>query len=169
VAATFIYRGELVAKCNVMSQDTLAILAVDKTSNVARKADLDDDNDVILNVPGWRQRRQSRPTLPSAAAVTAFPLPEVATIDNTLRLLLVTRNEELEGELRSLRFLLWRASPMARSKLGKVVKATLPLHHEELMKSPVEDFVVHWQAAVVAPGQGIDDRIMEGDGTTDSW
>ena len=152
-----------------MSQDSLAILAVVKTSDVARKTDLDDDNDVILNVPGWRQRRQSRPTLPSAAALTAVSVPEAATVDNTLRLLLVTRNEELEGELRSLRFLLWRASPMARSKLGNVVKATLPLHHEELMKSPVADFVVHWQAAVVAPGQGIDDRITESDDTTDSW
>ena len=99
-------------------------------------------------------------------------MPEAATIHNTFRLLLATRNEELEGELRSLRFLLWRASPMAtRSKLGNVVKAMLPLHHdsEELMKSPVEDFVVHWQAAVVAPGQGIDDRITESDDTTDSW
>jgi hypothetical protein len=153
----------------MMSQDTLAILAVVKTSNVAHKADLDDDNDVILNVPGWRQRRQSRPTLPCASAVTAVPVPEAATIDNTLRLLLVTRNEELEGELRSLRFLLWRASPMARSKLGNIVKVTLPLHHEELMKSPVEDFVVHWQAAVLAPEQGIDDRIMESDDTPDSW
>jgi hypothetical protein len=147
-------------------------LTVVKPSNVARKADLDDDNDVILNVPGWRQRRQSRPTLPSAAtavavAVAVAPvLPEEVTVDDTLHLLLMTRNEELEEELRGLRFLLWRVSPIARAKLGNIVKATLPLHHEELMKSPVEDFVVHWQAAVVPPGQGIE--IME-DEDTDSW
>ena len=95
---------------------------------------------------------------------------EVASVDDTLRLLLVTRNEELERELRGLRFLLWRANPRAKAKLGAIVKLLLPLHHEELMKSPVEDFVVHWQAAVVPPasGQGIDDRIMESD-DTDSW
>jgi hypothetical protein len=143
-------------------------LAVVKPSNVARKADLDDDNDVILNVPGWRQRRQSRPTLPSAAVAVAPVLPEEVTVDDTLHLLLMTRNEELEEELRGLRFLLWRVSPIARAKLGNIVKVTLPLHHEELMKSPVEDFVVHWQAAVVPPGQGIDDRIMENE-DTNSW
>jgi hypothetical protein len=145
--------------------DTLAIF---KKSDVTRKADLDDDNDVILNVPGWRQRRESRPTLPFTTVAAPAPVLEDATVDNMLRLLLVTRNEELEGELRGLRFLLWRMSPTARAKLGNIVKVTLPLHHEELMRSPVEDFVVHWQAAVVAPGQGMDNRIME-NGDTDSW
>jgi len=115
-----------------------------KASNVASKADLDDD--VIFNVPGWRQRKESRPTLPSAAVV-----PEEAG-DNTLRLLLATQNEELERELRGLRLLLGRANPRAKAKLGNIVKLTLPLHHEELMKSPVEDLVVHWQAAVVPSG-----------------
>ncbi|KAH9954770.1 hypothetical protein BC827DRAFT_1272293 [Russula dissimulans] len=124
--------------------DSLAILAVVKASKVASKADLDDD--VIFNVPGWRQRRGSRPTLPSAAAV-----PEEAG-DNTLRRLLVTRNEELERELGGLRLLLGRANPRAKAKLGNIVKLTLPLQHEELMKSPVGDLVAHWQAAVVSSG-----------------
>ncbi len=92
------------------------------------------------------------------------------TVDNTLRLLLVTRNEELEQELRGLRFLLWRASPRAKAELGSVVRRTLPLHHEELMKSPVEDFVVHWQAAVVPSGHdGMYDRTIENENDTDSW
>ncbi len=106
---------------------------------------------MILNVPGWRQRSEF-------------------TVDNTLRLLLVTRNEELEQELRGLRFLLWRASPRAKAELGNVVRRTLPLHHEELMKSPVEDFVVHWQAAVVPSGHdGMYDRTIENENDTDSW
>ena len=92
------------------------------------------------------------------------------TVDNVLRLLLVTRNEELEQELRGLRFLLWRANPKAKAELGNIVKRTLPLHHEELMKSPVEDFVVHWQAAVVPSGnEGLSDRIMENEEGTYSW
>ena len=137
-------------------------------SNVACKADLDDD--VIFNVPGWRQRKESRPTLPSAAAAATSEETAAATaaVDNTLRLLLVTRNEELERELRGLRFLLWRASPRTKAKLGQIVKLTLPSHHEELMKSPVEDFVGHWQATVVPPPRGIDDRIMESD-DADFW
>ena len=89
---------------------------------------------------------------------------EAANVDNTLRLLLVTRNEELERELRGLRFLLWRASPRAKIKLGSVVKLTLPLHHEELMRSPVEEFVAHWQEAVEPHGQETDDRIIEPSG-----
>jgi len=93
---------------------------------------------------------------------------EAANVDNTLRLLLVTRNEELERELRGLRFLLWRASPRAKIKLGIVVKLTLPLHHEELMRSPVEEFVAHWQEAVEPHGQETDDRIIESN-DTDSW
>jgi hypothetical protein len=89
-------------------------------------------------------------------------------VDNTLRLLLVARNEELEQELWGLRFLLWRASPRAKAELGSIVKRVLPLHHEELMKSPVEDFVVHWQAAVVPSGHdGMDES--EVDTGTDSW
>ena len=88
------------------------------------------------------------------------------SVDNTLRLLLVKRNEELEQELRSLRFLLWRASPRAKAGLGNVVKRTLPLHHAELMKSPVEDFVVHWQAAVPSGHDGMDNRTIE---DADSW
>jgi hypothetical protein len=78
-------------------------------------------------------------------------------IDSTLRLLLVTRNEELEEELRGLRFFLWRLNPSAKAKLGDVVKLTLPLHHEELMKSPVNDFVGDWQAAVAPSADGMND------------
>lgn len=128
------------------------------------KADLLDD-DVILNVPGWRRRSGSSHTPPS---ITTIVIPEETT-DNMLRLLLVTRNEELEQELRGLRFLLWRASPRAKAELGNIVKRALPLHHEELMKSPVEDFVVHWQAAVVPSGHdAMDDRTTENE-DTDSW
>jgi hypothetical protein len=90
-------------------------------------------------------------------------------VDNTLRLLLVTRKEELEQEHRGLRFLLWRASPRAKAELGSIVKRALPLHHEELMKSPVEDFVVHWQAAVVPSGHGGMLDESEVDTGTDSW
>jgi hypothetical protein len=113
---------------------------------------------VIFNVPGWRQRKESRPTLPSAA--WSVPEESAATVDSTLRILLVTRNEELERELRGLRFLLWRASPRIKAKLGGIVRLTLPSHHEELMKSPVEDFVGHWQATVVPPPRGTDDRMV---------
>jgi hypothetical protein len=101
--------------------------------------------------------------------MTTTAIPE-ETSGNVLRLLLVTRNEELEQELRGLRFLLWRASPRAKAGLGNIVKRALPLHHEELMKSPVEDFVDHWQAAVVPSGHsGMDDRKMENEDDTDSW
>ena len=148
-------------------QDSLAILAAVEASNVTAKVGCDPEDDVILNVPGWRQRNESQPTLLSAAAPGAMP-EEVASVDNTLRLLLVTRNEELERELRGLRFLLWRASPRAKIKLGSVVKLTLPLHHEELMRSPVEEFVAHWQEAVEPHGQEVDDRIMQSN-DTDSW
>lgn len=127
------------------------------------KADLLDD-DVILNVPGWRRRSGSSHTPPS---ITTIVIPEETT-DNMLRLLLVTRNEELEQELRGLRFL-WRASPRAKAELGNIVKRALPLYYEELMKSPVEDFVVHWQAAVVPSGHdAMDDRTTENE-DTDSW
>jgi len=61
------------------------------------------------------------------------------SVDDTLRLLLVTRNEELGQQLRGLRSLLWRVSLRAKAGLGDVVKRTLPLHHEEHMKSTVED------------------------------
>jgi len=82
----------------------------------------------------------------------------VGSVDNMLCLLLVTWSSELKQELCGLRFLLWRARPRAKAGLGNIVKRTLPLHHEELMKSPVEDFVVHWQAAVVPSGHsGMDD------------
>jgi hypothetical protein len=145
--------------------DSLALLAVVKASNTEHKADILDD-DVILNVPGWRERSQSTLALPSATALAK----SVGSVDNTLRLLLVTRSEELEQELRGLRFLLWRASPRAKAGLGNIVKRTLPLHHEELMKSPVEDFIVHWQAAVVPSGHGgMDDRKVENEDDTDSW
>lgn len=90
-------------------------------------------------------------------------MPAEGAVDSTLRAPLVKRNKELEGELRGLRFLLWRESPRAKAELGNIVKRTLPLHHEVLMKSPVKDFVGHWQAAVVPPPRGIDDRIMERD------
>jgi hypothetical protein len=69
--------------------------------------------DVILNVPGWRQRNESQPTLSSAAAPGAMP-EEVASVDDTLRLLLVTRNEVLERELCSLRFRSWGNSRSAK-------------------------------------------------------
>jgi hypothetical protein len=100
--------------------------------------------------------------LPSAAGA-----PEEA-VDNTLRLLLVTRHEELESELRGLHFLLCHVNPRAKFELGNIVKLMLPLHYAELMKSPVEDFVVHWQAAVVPSNHGIDEPILEGS-DTDSW
>jgi hypothetical protein len=125
------------------------MLAVVKASNTEYKAGILDD-DVILNVPGWRERSERTLALPSATAAGM----SAGSVDNTLRLLLVTRSEELEQELRDLRLLLWRASPRAKAGLGNIVKRTLPLHHEELMKSPVEDFVVHWQAAVVPSGHG---------------
>ncbi|KAH9974855.1 hypothetical protein BJV74DRAFT_888894 [Russula compacta] len=141
--------------------DTLAILAVVNAPTVTHKANLDDD--VIFNVPGWRRRNESGPTLHSAAPVLGDE-----AVDDTLRLLLVTRNEELEHELRGLRFLLWCANPKAKARLGNIVKLKLPLHYEELMRSPVEDFVVHWQAAVEQPGHGSDDQVMESDDTS-SW
>jgi hypothetical protein len=101
---------------------------------------------------------------------TAMALVPEETVDNVLCLLLVTRNKELEQELRDLRLLLWRASPRAKAELGSIVKRALPLHHEELMKSPVEDFVVHWQAAVVPSGHdGMDDRTTKNEEDTDSW
>ncbi|KAH9954769.1 hypothetical protein BC827DRAFT_1379326 [Russula dissimulans] len=128
---------------------TLANLAIVKASNVISRTNPDDD--VIFNVPGWRPRQESQPTLPSSAAV------QEGAIDSTLRLLLVTRNEELEEELRGLRFFLWRLNPSAKAKLGDVVKLTLPLHHEELMKSPVNDFVGDWQAAVAPSADGMND------------
>jgi hypothetical protein len=146
--------------------DSFSILAAVKASNNTHKPDLLDD-DVILNVPGWRQRSECPLTLPSSTTGTRTT---VETVDNVLRLLLVTRNEELEQELRGLRFLLWRANPKAKAELGNIVKRTLPLHHEELMKSPVEDFVVHWQAAVVPSGHGgMGNRIMESEEDANSW
>ncbi|KAI9462877.1 hypothetical protein BJY52DRAFT_1255763 [Lactarius psammicola] len=142
--------------------DSLAILAVVRTPSPAHKADPDDD--VIFNVPGWRERRESRPTLPS----TAPGAPEAAT-DSALRLLLVTRHEELEWELRGLRFLIWRANPKAKAELGNIVKRVLPLHHAELMRCPVEDFVGHWQAAVVTSGHWSDERTSDGYDTDPWW
>jgi hypothetical protein len=60
-------------------------------------------------------------------------------------------------------------APKAKAVLGNIVKRMLPLHHEELMKSPVEDFVVYWQAAVVPSGHdGMDDRKMRNEDDTDS-
>jgi hypothetical protein len=138
--------------------DSLAVLAVVKMPSPAHKADLDDD--VIFNVPGWRQRKDSRPTLPSAAPAPGTP---EAASEGALRLLLMTRHEELEWELRGLRFLIWRANPRAKVELGDIVKGVLPSHHAELMRSPVEDFVEHWQAAVVVPsGYGLDDKTLDG-------
>ena len=114
---------------------------------------------MISNDPGQLRRQGSEPTVPSVAVV------QEDTVDNAvLRLVLVTRNEELERELRGLRFLLWRANPKFKAELGHMVKLILPLHHEELMKNPVEDYVMHWQAAIVSPGDGMDDRISENDG-----
>jgi hypothetical protein len=117
---------------------------------------------VIFNVPGWRQRRESRLTLPSAAPGA----PETAT-EGALRLLLVTRHEELEWELRGLRFLIWRANPRTKVELGNIVKQVFPLHHAELMRSPIEDFIEHWQAAVVPSGHQLDEQTLD-DHDTDS-
>jgi len=117
--------------------DFLSILTMFKASNVMPKADI---GDVIYDVPG-------QPTLSSVGVV-----PEV----NNMLLLLATRNEELDRGLRDLRFLLGRAKPKAKMEMENIVKLLLPLHHEELMKSCVEDLVVHWQAAVVSSGHGID-------------
>lgn len=142
------------------------MFTVVKASNTVHKAADILDDDVILNVPGWRERSESTLALLSATARATSE----GSVDNTLRLLLVTRNEELEQELRGLRFLLWRASPRAKAGLGNVVKRTLPLHHEELMKSPVEDFVVHWQAAVVPSGHSrMNNRTVESEDDADSW
>jgi len=115
---------------------------------------------VISNIPGPGQprRQESEPTLPSVAAVQG----DSDTVDSVLRLVLVTRNEELERELRGLRFLLWRANPKFRAELEHIVKLILPLHHEEVMKNPIEDYVAHWQAAI-PPGHGMDNRILEND------
>jgi len=113
---------------------------------------------MISNDPGQLRRQGTEPTVPSAAVV------QEDTVDNVLRLVLVTRNE-LERELRGLRFLLWRANPKFKAELGHMVKLILPLHHEELVKNPVEDYVVNWQAAIISsPGDGMDDRISENDG-----
>jgi len=141
--------------------DSLAILAVVKPPSRASKADPDDD--VIFNVPGWRRRRESFLTLTSAATGA----PEAAS-DGALRLLLVTRHEELEWELRGLRFLIWRANPRTKVELGNIVKRVLPLHYTELMRSPIEDFVENWQASVVPSDHGLDDRVLDANGT-DSW
>ena len=125
------------------------MLSIFEAPNVMPKADL-----VISNVPGQHQRQGSQPTLSSAGVV-----PEV----NNMLLLLATRNEELDRELRGLHFLLWRAKPKAKAEMENVVKLLLPLHHEKLMKSCVEDFVEHWQAAVVSSGHGIDNWVLESD------
>jgi hypothetical protein len=138
--------------------DSLAVLAVVKTPSPAHRADPDDD--VIFNVPGWRQRRESRPTLPFAA-----PGALDSATEGALRLLLVTRHEELEWELRGLRFLIWRVNPRAKVELGNIVKQVLPSHHGELMRSPIEDFVEHWQAAVVPSGHGLDEETSNGHDT----
>jgi hypothetical protein len=117
-------------------------------------------DDVTSNVLGQLQGQGSGSTLPSTVIV------QEDAVDNVLRLVLEKRNEELERELRGLRFLLWRANPKSKAELEHMVKLMLPLHHEVLMKIPVEDYVVHWQAAIVRPGHGMDDRILEND--TDS-
>ena len=130
----------------------MAILAVANTRSPAYD-EADPDDDVIFNVPGWRQRKDSQSTLPSAT-----PAAPEATTDDALRLLLLARHEELEWELRGLRFLIWRANPRTKAELGDIVKRVLPLHHADLMRSPVEDFVEHWQAAVVPSGHGLDER-----------
>ncbi|KAH9164582.1 hypothetical protein EDB89DRAFT_2139662 [Lactarius sanguifluus] len=140
--------------------DSLAILAVVRTPSP------DPDDDVIFNVPGWRQRRECRPTLPSAAPGA----PEAAADSaSALRLLLVTRHEELEWELRGLRFLIWRANPRAKVELGHIVQRLLPLHHAELMRCPVEDFVGHWQAAVVSSGHWSEERTSDSYDTDPWW
>jgi hypothetical protein len=155
-------RSELVCDTHVdcRRQDSLAVLAVIRTQRPAYKADLDDD--VIFNVPGWRPRRESRPTLPSAAP----SVPE-AVVDSALRLLLMTRHKELEWELRGLCYLIWRANPKAKVELGNIVQRLIPSHHAELMTPPVEDFVKHWQATVVPSGYGSEGRTSDYD--TDSW
>ena len=115
---------------------------------------------MISNVPGHFRRQGSEPTVPSAA------VGQEDTVGNVLRLVLVTRNEELERELRGLRFLLWRANPKFKAELEHMVKLILPLHHEELIKNPVEDYVVNWQAAIVSsPGNATDDGILKSDDT----
>jgi hypothetical protein len=79
----------------------------------------------------------------------------------------VTRHEELEWELRGLRFLIWRANPRTKAELGNIVKQVFPLHHAELMRSPIEDFIEHWQAAVVPSGHQLDEQTLD-DHDTDS-
>ncbi|KAH9047480.1 hypothetical protein EDB83DRAFT_2403328 [Lactarius deliciosus] len=101
---------------------------------VVRTPSPDPDDDVIFN---------------EAAADSA----------SALRLLLVTRHEELEWELRGLRFLIWRANPRAKVELG----------HIELMRCPVEDFVGHWQAAVVSSGHWSEERTSDGYDTDPWW
>ena len=76
-------------------------------------------------------------------------------------MLLVTRHEELERELRGLRFLIWRANPRAKVELGSIVMRVLPLHHSELMKCPVDDFVGNWQATVVPSCRWADERTSD--------
>jgi len=68
------------------------MVAVAKVSNTAHKADVSNAG-VILNVPG-------------APLSATAPAMSEGTVNNTLRHLLVTRNEEPEQQLRGLRFLL---------------------------------------------------------------
>jgi hypothetical protein len=81
-----------------------------KASNTAHKV----DDDAILNVPGWRERSESTLAHPSVTA----PAISETSVDDTLRPLLVTRNKELEFELRGLRFVLWRMRLGPRSGWG---------------------------------------------------
>ena len=149
----------VVLKIDCRCQDSLAVLAVIR--NPAHTSDPDDD--VIFNVPGWRPRRESRPTLPS----TAPGAPEAA-VDSALRLPLMMRHKELEWELHGLCYLIWRANPKAKVELGNIVQRLLPSHHAQLMTPPVEDFVKHWQAGVVPSGYGSEGRTSDSY-DTDSW
>jgi hypothetical protein len=127
------------------------MLTIFKASNIMPKTEL---HDVISNVPGQRQRKGSQPTLSSAGV-----MPDV----NNMPLLLSTRNEALDQELRGLRLLLWRVKPKAKAEMENIVKLLLPLRHEELTRGCVEDVVVNWQTTVVLSGHGIDNRMLESD------
>ncbi|KAH9955040.1 hypothetical protein BC827DRAFT_1371768 [Russula dissimulans] len=77
--------------------DFLSIITAVKSSKVTFRGNVDD---VTFNGPGQLLRQGSEQSLLSAAVV------QEDTIDNVPRLVLMTQNEELERELRGLRFLL---------------------------------------------------------------
>ncbi|KAI0253467.1 hypothetical protein BJV78DRAFT_211635 [Lactifluus subvellereus] len=153
---------ELIRALEVL-MDSLAILAVVKASRLIRKADPDDD--VIFQRPRMApaERKPAHAAICSGCAGgSRRQYAPLAAGD-------VARGAR-GGAARP-------ALPLAREpdgqalkvKLGNVVKLMLLLHRAELMKSPVEDFVVHWQAAVVPSSHGIDKPILEGSDTDSCW